>query len=156
DGNRAFGVQFPGFFGTNGMSAFDATDDPFDGGLTPVKVPHLRNLYQKIGFFGLPPVVIPGFPTIPGTGFVGDQVRGFAFTHDGSVPLTFFLAGAVFSNLISPNGFEAELLPDFSFVPTENGQRTLDHLFEFLMAFPSNHAPIVGQQITLTATNAAV
>jgi DNA-binding beta-propeller fold protein YncE len=154
-GNAEFGVQFPGFFGSDGLSAFDATDDPFDGGLTPVKVPHLRNLYQKVGLFGIPSVSLLGF-NLKGTGPVGDQVRGFGNTHDGSINLGFFLAGFVFSNLVSPNGFDATFDANGFFVPTPAGQQTLDNLFSFLMAFDSNHAPIVGQQITLTSANSVV
>ena len=37
---------FPGFFGTDGPHAFDAEPQIF-------KVPHLRNLYQKVGMFGM-------------------------------------------------------------------------------------------------------
>jgi YVTN family beta-propeller protein len=155
-GNAEFGVSFPGFFGSDGRTSFDASDDPFDGGQTPVKVPHLRNLYQKVGLFGVAPINFLGF-LLPGTGFLGDQVRGFGNTHDGSIPLGFFLSGFVFSNLVSPNGFEATIRPeDGAFVPTPAGQQTLDNLFSFLMAFDSNHAPVVGQQITLNSGNGAV
>ncbi len=151
--NGEFGVDFPGFFGSAGESAFTASDDPFDGGLTPLKVPQLRNLYEKTGLFGTPDVNLLGF-FIRGTGFVGDQLRGFGSTHEASQNLGYYLREFPFSNLVSPNGYEATFAPDGSFVPTAEGQATLDALFAFLMAFDGNLAPIVGQQITLTATNA--
>jgi hypothetical protein len=65
----------------------------------------------------------------------GDQVRGFGFLHDGSVDtLKSFLEAPVFS--------------------TNNAQE-LD-LEQFSLAFPSDLAPIVGQQVTRTATNSGV
>ena len=61
--------------GTNGFSSFDLETQDF-------KVPHLRNLYQKIGMFGV----------------AGDQIRGSGFLHDGSVPtLKNFLEAAAFT-----------------------------------------------------------
>ena len=62
-----------GFFGTGGGTAASGFATQF------MKVPHLRNLYQKLGrFFGrlFAPLVDPGH--------VGDQIRGFGFSHDGS------------------------------------------------------------------------
>jgi len=65
----------------------------------------------------------------------GDQVRGFGFLHDGSVDtVRTFLEASV-----------------FSLNSTEEGQ-----LEQFAMEFPTDLAPIVGQQVTLTATNSAV
>ena len=65
----------------------------------------------------------------------GDQIRGFGFLHDGSIDTVFtFLSAPVF-NL------------------NNNEQRRLE---EFSMVFPTDLAPAVGQQVTLTATNGAV
>ena len=51
-----------------------------------VKVPHLRNMYQKVGMFGMP----LNDAVIPGDGvFMGDQIRGFGFLHDDSVDTLF-------------------------------------------------------------------
>ena len=63
--------------------------------------PHLRNLYQKVGMFGIPQN--PGF--LGGdNGFKGDQVRGFGFLHDGSIDTVFrFVHGISFSE-VSPTG----------------------------------------------------
>jgi DNA-binding beta-propeller fold protein YncE len=65
---------------------------------------------------------------------LGDQVRGFGFLHDGSVDtVKNFLENPVFST---------------------NEAQELD-LEAFSLAFPSDLAPIVGQQVTLTSSNAA-
>jgi len=43
------------------------------------KVPHLRNMYQKVGKFG-------SFGEFGDSDeIVGDQIRGFGYLHDGSV-----------------------------------------------------------------------
>jgi hypothetical protein len=65
---------------------------------------------------------------------LGPQVRGFGFTHDGSVDTIFrFLS-----------------VPPFNL--TDVQQRQLE---QFLLAFDTNLAPVVGQQVTLAAANAA-
>lgn len=95
------------------------------------KVPHLRNAYQKVGMFGMPSVP---FATDIDESFMGDQVRGFGFLNDGSVSTVFnFLSGNVFS------------LDD----------RDRKNLEFFLMAFETDLAPIVGQQITLSDQSAS-
>ena len=103
----------------------------FENETQDFKIAHLRNAYAKVGMFGTP--TIPGF--LPGgTGHLGPQVRGTGFLHDGSVDTVFtFLSAAVF---------------DLS----NTEQRNLE---AFVMAFDSNLAPIVGQQITRNAANAA-
>jgi DNA-binding beta-propeller fold protein YncE len=65
----------------------------------------------------------------------GDQIRGFGFLHDGSVDTvkTFLEAGVFDLNNNDENRLEA-----------------------FNFEFPTDLAPIVGQQVTLTATNAGV
>jgi YVTN family beta-propeller protein len=64
----------------------------------------------------------------------GDQVRGFGFLHDGSVGSVFrFLSAGVFS---LNNAEQADLEA-------------------FALAFPTDLAPIVGQQVTLTDSNDA-
>jgi hypothetical protein len=63
---------------------------------------------------------------------MGDQVRGFGFLHDGSVDtVDTFLKAGVF-NL--SNAEESDLE-------------------QFSLAFPTDLAPVVGQQVTLTSTN---
>ena len=63
------------FFGSNGQTTFE-------GETQHMKVPHLRNQYQKVGMFG---IANPGtFGDGPFTN-QGNQIRGFGFLHDGSV-----------------------------------------------------------------------
>ncbi len=109
-----------GHFGGNGQTTFDAESQVF-------KVPHLRNLYQKIGMFGLPDL---GNTDGPFT-HQGRQIRGTGFNHDGSIDTPFrFFSNAVF------NTSAAE-------------QQDLE---AFMLVFPTDLAPVVGQQLTLSPT----
>jgi DNA-binding beta-propeller fold protein YncE len=139
DPNANPGTAAPGLFGSNSRGSFDFNPQLF-------KVPHLRNLYQKVGMFGNPKN--PGF--LGGdNGFKGDQVRGFGFLHDGSVDTVFrFVHGISFSELANGPGNNG--IPDG---PEGDLQRR--QLEAFILAFPTNLAPAVGQQITLTAASAA-
>jgi hypothetical protein len=102
-----------GFFGSGGEQSFLGEPQNF-------KIPHLRNLYTKVGRFGQS---------------TGDQVRGFGFLHDGSIDsVGSFLSSAIF---------------------TLNSSDTLA-LEQYSLGFPSDLAPIVGQQVTLDATNDGV
>jgi DNA-binding beta-propeller fold protein YncE len=155
DGNAELGVAAPGFFGTDGRQAGD--------GLTQsMKTPHLRNLYQKVGMFGMAEVPGPlsifsdttiSFPV--NHEHMGDQIRGFGFIHDGSVDTVFrFVSAPGFTGTPFP-GFEDDLNPEgFPFGPA--GDPIRRGVEAFLLAFDSNMAPVVGQQVTLTSTNAAV
>jgi hypothetical protein len=151
--NAEFGVAKPGFFGTDGRYAFDFVPQYF-------KVPHLRNLYQKVGMFGLPenPIATPGScaPPCVGTGesngFLGDQVRGFGFLHDGSIDtINRFHSVGAFSRVVpgvalpNPNGFEASAA----------GNQLRRQVEQFLLAFESNLKPVVGQQVTVSSVNAS-
>jgi hypothetical protein len=130
-----------GFFGTDGFSSFE--NEP-----QLLKIPHLRNAYQKVGMFGMPEVA---FFNAGDNGFKGDQVRGFGFLHDGSVDTVFrFHHAAVF------NQFDFGLFSNPGGFPAGPAGETLRRQVEaFVLAFDSNMAPIVGQQTTLTTTNAA-
>ncbi len=112
-----------GFFGGGTFSTFE-------GSSQVVKVPHLRNMYSKVGMFGLL------VPFGGGAVHTGDQVRGFGFSHDGSVDTLFrFVSAAAF---VFPNDVERR-----------NNEA-------FMLQFDNDVAPIVGQQVTLDASNAAV
>lgn len=127
--------QQSGHFGTSGNQSFD-------GFPQIIKIPHLRNLYTKIGMFGTP--AVPFFGEAD-SGSMGDQIRGFGFTGDGSTDTLFrFLTANVFNPTASV-GF-----------PQDNPDGTRHDVENFLLAFDSDLAPIVGQQITLTSSNAAV
>jgi DNA-binding beta-propeller fold protein YncE len=121
--------QFKGFFGTDGRSSFAASP------ILP-KVPHLRNVYQKVGMFGssVPAVSVPGDP------FMGDQIRGFGFRSDGSIPTLFRFVSAFDEFALNPVGIPV----------TPEGVVIKQNLEQYMLAFESNLAPIVGQQVTLT------
>lgn len=113
-----------GRFGTDRGRSFENETQQF-------KIPHLRNIYQKVGMFGM--VQVP-FLSSGDNGHKGNQVRGFGVLHDGSIDtINRFLGASVF-NL------------------TATEQRDLE---SFILQYPTNLAPIVGQQTTLTATNGA-
>ena len=82
----------PGFFGTDGRLSFEFESQIF-------KVPHLRNLYTKVGMFGSSPDTLqPGTIFLPEQqSAVADQIRGFGFQHDGDLgQLEHFFTGQVF------------------------------------------------------------
>ena len=106
-----------GFFGSGAQATFEGLPQS-------AKVPHMRNLYQKVGMFGRS----TGGPN------TGDQVRGFGYLHDGSVDTVF--------NFISANAFTFP-----------NPGTDIPDVTTFSLAFPTDLAPIVGQQVTLTATS---
>lgn len=149
NGNRAFGVAAPGFFGTDGRYSFESEPQFF-------KIPHLRNMYQKVGMFGMAQA---SFFRPENNGFMGDQVRGFGFAHDGSVDTLFrFHGAAVFRQTVTnPGGFPF-LSPNDPLAPIVNpiGIAQRRQVEQFMFAFDTNLAPVVGQQTTLNAVNAAV
>ncbi len=124
-----------GHFGTDGFSSFENEAQVF-------KIPHLRNAYQKVGMFGMP--AVGPFLNAGNNGSQGDQVRGFGFLHDGSVDTIFrFHNASVFNQTAqNPGGFQ-----------NDTQRRQVE---QFVLAFDSNLAPIVNQQITLTSTNSAI
>ncbi|MDC0711119.1 hypothetical protein POL68_21805 [Stigmatella sp. ncwal1] len=135
DANPSAG-PFKGFFGTDGRSAFVGT------AIFP-KTPHLRNLYQKVGMFG---VNYP-FGFLPPDPFLGDQVRGFGFNSDGSLDTMLrFNSGFDFHPIFNSVGIPK----------TREGHQAKLDMGEYLLAFESNLAPIVGQQVTLTSRNLLV
>jgi len=131
-----------GFFGTGGLSSFENETQI-------LKIAHLRNLYQKVGMFGMPKV-----PFFNGTGsgaptsaHLGDQVRGFGFLHDGSTDTLFrFLHATVFNN---NNTLQA------GFNGPNGGNNNRQSVELYLLAFDTDIAPIVGQQATLSSTSPA-
>jgi DNA-binding beta-propeller fold protein YncE len=115
-----------GFFGTGGLTTFETETQEF-------KIPHLNNAYQKIGMFGTPSVAFAQ-PALTSRQFQGDQIRGFGFLHDGSIArLIDFLHAGVFS------------LDD----DARSG------LEQFILAYDTTFAPIVGQQVTVSAGSGA-
>ncbi|MEP6859114.1 MAG: hypothetical protein ABJE66_00740 [Deltaproteobacteria bacterium] len=163
---NAGATAHPGFFGTDGKLSFEFESQVF-------KVPHLRNQYTKVGMFGSSPDTLQPGTVILQQGPATDQVRGFGFQHDGSLgQLEHFFTGQVFVKslvpinlaggiVVPPNPYgipfvDLNALGQGQVVFLEDGGFALRHaIVNYLMAFDSNEAPIVGQQITLTKTNAA-
>lgn len=114
-------------FGTSHQSTFE-------GALVSqlFKIPHLRNMYQKVGMFG----TAMNNPNETYGG--GDQIKGFGYLADGSIDtmINFFSS------------------PTFFFQgPDPIARRRVS---EFSLVSETNMRPIVGQQITLTDSNAGV
>ena len=136
--NAEFGVESPGLFGSSGKYVIGEAGQS-------LKIPHFRNLYQKVGMFGV--VSNPLFnPELDGS-FQGDQIRGFGFLHSGAFdsPSRFLSVGFT-EGPFNPGGFPQ----------TDAGRTERRQVEAFLYAYDSNLAPVVGQQITLTAWNSAV
>lgn len=118
-----------GHFGTSGLSSIEGDDISQE-----FKIPHLRNMYQKVGKFGVSGKFATASP------FMGDQIKGFGFMHDGGMDtLDNFLSGSVFE-------FDPSPVPN----DIKRGQ-----VVDFVMAMDSELAPVVGQQITLLSTSSA-
>jgi DNA-binding beta-propeller fold protein YncE len=112
-------------FGTEGNSAILGTQS--------YKIPHLRNLYERIGMFGRPDTaeIYSGDHE-----HMGDQVRGYGFLHDGSQDT--LLRYNRLTNLVFPGG--------------EPDRKDVE---QFILAFVSDLKPVVGQQVTVTDSSSA-
>ncbi len=117
-----------GFFGTDGGMSFDTEAQS-------MKIPQLRNLYTKIGMFG----------SLGESTGRGPQIRGTGFLHGGAVDSVFGFLKTV--------GFAANAEGTVGFAGGDTQRRDVE---QFIFAFDSDLAPIVGQQVTLDATNAVV
>jgi DNA-binding beta-propeller fold protein YncE len=137
--NANFGVPFPGVFGTDGNSTFVFESQLF-------KNSHLRNQYQKVGMFGN--VAVPGIVEPGDNDFKGDQVRGFGYLHDGAVDTDLrFVSSTLFDRDFDYTQVGAGLDPG------PGGDSIRLDLANFMLAFPTGLAPIVGQQVTLDAAS---
>jgi YVTN family beta-propeller protein len=124
-----------GEFGSSKNSSFEGiTSQTF-------KIPHLRNMYTKVGMFGA--AKIPAFDAAD-TGQLGEQIRGFGFTNEGTSPTIFHFVNAKVFHPTLTSGF-----------PLFNPDATRHNVEAFLLAFDSDLAPITGQQVTLTSANAS-
>lgn len=113
-------------FGTGGLMSFEGGRIAED-----FKVPHLRNAYAKVGMFG------SSGPNSDGA-WMGDQVRGFGYLHDGAIDtLDHFFQDPVFN------------------FPAPEAQNRAD-VIRFVMVMDSNLAPIAGQQVTLAGDQSAM
>jgi DNA-binding beta-propeller fold protein YncE len=168
NGNKG-ATAHPGFFGTDGRISFEFESQVF-------KVPHLRNMYTKVGMFG------SSLDTLqPGTIYLPEQqapaadaIRGFGYNHDGVLgQLEHFFTGQVFlqtndpvtladGTVVPPNPFGIPFVqPQTLGLPTppvlqgDGGFELRRKIVALMMAYDSNLASIVGQQITMTLFNAA-
>ncbi|MDH5518365.1 MAG: hypothetical protein OEY36_11210 [Gammaproteobacteria bacterium] len=148
--NAEYGVMKPGFFGTDGF--YSLTRLSKQG----LKVPHLRNIYQKIGMFGFPniPQLIPDVPGQENQ-HMGDQIKGFGLQHDGSRGTVFLQQsgrGFIFrepgQNGPADPGNAGGYDPDR--LIGDEQRRNMESL---MLAFDSNLYPVVGQQVTVNALN---
>lgn len=137
-----------GFYGSRGEIAHG-------GEIQILKVPQLRNLYTRVGMFGLPDR--NGFLPSHTREHQGDQIRGFGFLHDGATDqLVNFLRGGVFDNGETgcPDGTDERYGCHFNAgkvgIPDD---ATREALVDYLMEFDNDLAPIVGQQVTLTSNS---
>lgn len=155
-GNAEYGVAKPGFFGSDGRYSFEAEPQIF-------KVAHLRNAYQKVGMFGMAAsnglpidfaspfnLTTPLPPPYNDVSFQGDQIRGFGYLHSGEIDTVFrfmgfnvFTARPVTHPSPNPGGFTLD----------DAGLELRRALEAFVLAFDTNLAPIVGQQVTLSKHN---
>ncbi len=132
-----------GFFGGDGRVIFDGANQH-------LKIPHLRNLYQKVGMFGMAEIeaseallgIGQGSLAIPGGSYsyAGDQIRGFGYTHDGAID--------TLNRFFHVDGFQ---IGGTAFTAPQRKD-----MADLMISFPSDLAPIVGQQITLTSSNSGV
>jgi DNA-binding beta-propeller fold protein YncE len=122
-----------GFFGTSGLMTFENETQEF-------KVAHLRNLYEKVGMFGMPNVDFFSFEDGE-TPHTGAQVRGFGYLHDGSADTTF-------------NFFHASVFTGFGGTEEVRDQNRRN-MEAFMMVFDTDLAPIVGQQVTVDGASTA-
>jgi hypothetical protein len=104
--------------------------------------------------FGMPAIgfLNPGNNGIPGSpASEPDQIRGFGFLHDGSVDTLFRFHNAAVFNQFGPFGSNPGGFPNGTAGDPQRRQ-----VEQFVLAFDSDMAPVVGQQITLTDSNAEV
>jgi YVTN family beta-propeller protein len=130
-----------GFFGGNGDASFENEEQI-------VKIAQLRNLYTKVGMFGMPDVPFNNALNMP---HQGDQVRGFGFLHDGSTDTVFHFFQATVFNQANPLS-----LGTVGFTSGTAGNGVRRDVEQFMLAFENDIAPVVGQQVTLTSTNAGI
>jgi len=96
----------------------------------------------------LPTIISPLPPPLNDVGFQGDQIRGFGYLHSGEIDTVFRFMGF--------DAFAQRAMGNPGGIPLNDDGIALRRALEaFVLAFDSNLAPIVGQQITLTARNAS-
>ena len=102
------------------------------------KIPHLRNLYTKVGMFGAIEGTLAGQPEV----IVGDQVRGFGFQHDASISTIDVI-------LHHPSAF----ITGGDFLHGDDKAQKRADLQNFLFTLDTGFKPAVGQQVTVQTGN---
>ena len=138
----------PGFFGTEGKLSFENLTQNF-------KVAHLRNAYDKVGMFAsapdpnrtLTPLLSfnPSIPAVSGFGYQPDGANGSVEHHLTGQGMTQTPGNPGGIPTVRTNPTTGQLEPD----PVGFTMRRA--ISSFLMAYPSNLRPMVGQQVTLRA-----
>ncbi|MDF1763102.1 MAG: hypothetical protein P1U57_06800 [Oleibacter sp.] len=105
-------------FGSSTLMSFEGTETTQD-----MKVAHLRNVYTRVGMYGLK--LRERTSTAKQ---LGPQVTGFGISHDGAID--------TLENFLSLNVFHVDT-PD------------IPEVMDFVTQMPTGLAPIVGQQVTL-------
>jgi len=120
----------------NGLSVdLSRPDVTFPAGVSiaSFKVPHFRNLYTKVGMFAQSEAGFEDFGVnFPATPFLGDQIRGFGFFHDGN------------------KGDAALQDATLNHTPAQH-----DALAAFLFARDTGMKPAVGEQVVAHAGSVA-
>lgn len=117
-----------GFYG----AGRDSSAEP---GTQMMKIPQLRTAYAKVGMFGHAKINV--FQD-KDSGPMGDQVRGFGYLNDGSTDTLFHFFNKIVFEPLPQQGF-----------PVNDPDPTRHDVEQFVLAFDSDLAPIVGQQVTL-------
>jgi mono/diheme cytochrome c family protein len=110
-----------GLFGTDGTMSIEGAQLDQD-----FKIPHIRNMYQKVGMFGTN-------SSRAAFANVGDQIRGFGYNNAGKFgTLVQFFSEDVFNALSLTQKQQLE---------------------QYVLAAPTEMNPVVGQQVTVTSAN---
>jgi YVTN family beta-propeller protein len=164
----------PGWFGTNGKNTF-AFIQQF------LKIPHLRNMYNKVGMFGIAnnrkyladdpftdmdPTWDPFNDPEDFQAFfehifygnenphMGDQIKGFGYTQEGAADTMFRFHNTIGFLPRAPGSVTPQDPGNgFALNISPEGMQIRRNLEQYLLVFDTNFFPIMGQQITLTADN---
>src|SRR5262249_24893186 len=155
----------PGFFGADGRLSFENEQQIF-------KIPHLRNAYAKVGMFGSSPDRQLNLASVvPQLNPIVNATRSVGYLHDGTIgslqhlltPVSVIESTAPFSFggiTVPPNPFGIPFFADpaNALDPSHGlsiqGLQLRHAIAAYVLAFDTNMHPIVGQQITLTSSNA--
>ena len=126
-----------GFFGQDKITT--------QGVLEPFKTPHMRNLYERIGMFGMTTAPLNGDTLLfveGDTSHQGDQIRGFGYDHAGAVDSLWRFTHYILFTYPQAKTPEAKLA-------------SRKQLAAYMLEFETDMAPIVGQQVSISANPAS-